>query len=257
MNSHCRVTIISCLLAFAQLPAATAQTTPDDGVTGLWAYETSFPTGLGGELTIARRDASWQGSIGGLTADAKASGREVRIVFPDEGGTFRGYLDSDGRLLRGFWVRREMIDDPRYPEGAAQGYAMPLTLCPAGNDRWQATVTPLPDPFTLYLNIFRDESGALKAAIRNPEHHRHGPAMQLHATLEGDRLRLGAAAEPGEDDLVAAVKRDPGRIAMRWESLRRTISLARATPAQAALFTARPLSEPGYVYREPQDLGDG
>jgi CubicO group peptidase (beta-lactamase class C family) len=81
--------------------------------------------------------------------------------------------------------------------------------------------------------------------------------MQMFATIEGDRLRLGAAAEPGESDLFATVKRDPERIDMRWEGLRRTISLTRATPAQAAVFTARPRTDPPYVYREPADLGDG
>ena len=246
-----------CLVSMAFVPASRAQATGEELVTGLWAYQTSFPVGLAGELTITRQGDAWQGSIGGATAEGRASANEVRIVFPDEAGLFRGYRDGDGRLLRGFWVRREMLDDPRYPEGAAQGYAMPLTLRPAGANHWQATVAPLPDPFTLYLNVFRDESGALKAAIRNPEHHRYGPAMQMFATVEGDRLRLGAAAAPGEGDLAATIKRDPERIEMRWEGLRRTISLARATPAQAALFTARPRGEPRYVYRQPQDLGDG
>ena len=96
---------------------------------------------------------------------------------------------------------------------------MPLVLRPAGADRWTATVTPLPDPFTLYLNIFRDETGALKAALRNPEMHHHGPAMQLFATLDGDRLRLGKAANPGDDDLTATVSRNPERIDLRWDPL--------------------------------------
>ena len=30
-------------------------------VKGLWAYETKFPVGLAGELTVKRRDGSWQG----------------------------------------------------------------------------------------------------------------------------------------------------------------------------------------------------
>ena len=203
MKSHRRAAIVSCLLALALPPVAEAQESAEEPAMGLWAYESKFPVGLAGELTVMRRDGSWQGSIGGATAEAQANGNEVRIEFPDEGGLFRGYLDPEGRLLRGFWVRREITDDPRYPEGAAQAYAMPLSLRPDGVDRWRANVAPLPDPFTLFLNIFRDEGGVLKAAIRNPEHHRFGPAMQLFATLEGDRLRLGAAAEPGEDDLVA------------------------------------------------------
>jgi len=256
MKPAFRVALTACLLATFLTPAA-AHRTPEDHVTGLWACETAFPIGLAGELTLTRSGSTWQGFIGGVTAEAQARDGKVRFAFPDEGGTFRGYLDTDGRLARGFWARREVTDDPRYPEGAAQAYAMPLDLRPAGADRWKAMVEPLPDPFTLYLNVFLDQGGALKAAIRNPEHHRFGPAMQMFATLDGDRLRLGAAAEPAEDDLLATLKRDPERIEMRWEGLRRAISLARATPEQAARFTARPRSEPRYVYREPDDLGDG
>jgi CubicO group peptidase (beta-lactamase class C family) len=257
MNPLRRGAMIAGLLAIAGLPAVQAQTPNADDIVGLWAYQTRFPIGLEGELTLTRRGDSWRAAIAGAAADATARNGRLRIKFPDEGGTVRGTLDGDGRPQALFWVRREVIDDPRYPEGAGQGYAMPLALRPAGADRWQATVTPLPDPFTLYLNVFHDDSGVLKAAIRNPEMHHHGPAMRLFATLEGDRLRLGAAAEPGEGDLVATFRRDPERIEMRWEGLRRTLSLARATPAQAALFTARPRSDPPYVYRQPQDLGDG
>ena len=245
------------LLAFVLVPAATAQTAPEDAVVGLWTYESSYPVGPAGELTITRRGVAYQGSIGGATAEATVRGRELHIGLTNEGDSFRGYLDAEGRLVRGFWARHEILNDPRYPEGAAQAYAMPLALRPAGTDRWKAKVTPLPDPFTLYLNVFRDQSGVLKAAIRNPEHHRYGPAMQMFATLAGNRLRLGKDAAPGEDDLTAMVSRSPDRIEMYWEGLRRVISLARATPGQAAAFTARPRGEPAYVYRKPEQTGDG
>ncbi len=257
MHAFIRAVAISSLVSMALTPNANAQSAGEVSVEGLWAYETTFPTGLAGELTVSRKETSWQGSIAGATAEAQASGNEVRLAFPEEGGLFRGYLTPEGRLLRGFWVRREVTDDPRYPEGASQGYAMPLTLRPEGADRWRATVMPLPDPFTLYVNIFRDEGGALKAAIRNPEQHLHGPAMQLFATLKGDRLRLGKAAEAADDDLTATVSRSPERIDLRWNAMNRTLGLTRATPAQAALFTARPRSDPRYVYREPQPTGDG
>ena len=256
MQAFVRAAAISGLLSMAFIPEVHAQATSADLITGLWAYETIFPTGLSGELSVTRHDKSWRGSIAGTTAEAQASGNEIRIQFPNEGGLFRGYPDRDGRLVRGFWVRREISDDPRYPEGAAQGYAMPLNLRPmerpAGERRWLRCRS-----FHAVPQRFRDESGALKAAIRNPEHHRFGPAMQMFATLEGDQLRLGKAAAPGDDDLTATVSRSPERIEMHWEGLERSISLARATPAQAALFTARPRTEPRYVYREPQASNDG
>lgn len=257
MKTTSKLGALVCLIAFAQFPVPIALAATADEILGLWAFETSFPVGHSGVLTLVRRGSAWEGSIEGATTTAQAVDGKFRLVFPDEGGTFRGFLDEDGRLTRGFWQRREMLDDLRYPEGASQAYAMPLALRSAGTDRWQARVEPLPDPFMLYLNIFRDEGGTLKAAIRNPEHHRYGPAMQLFATLEGERLRLGAAAERGEDDLLATIRQNPERIEMRWEGLRRTLTLTRATPTQAANFTARPRTDPPYVYRVPQDLGDG
>jgi CubicO group peptidase (beta-lactamase class C family) len=257
MRTPLKAVGVAGLLCIAPFPVPAAWAADAPPVVGLWAHETSFPPGLRGELTLTRRGDTWQAVLGGATAEAQASEGKVRIVFDDEGGTFRGYLKGDGSLERGFWARREMLDDPRYPEGAAQAYAMPLALRAAGADRWQADVEPLPDPFMLYLNVFQDESGALKAALRNPEHHRYGPAMQMFAAFEGDRLRLGAAAEPGQDDLVATFRRNPERIELWWEGLRKRIALTRATPAQAALFTARPRTEPRYRYRAPRDLGDG
>jgi hypothetical protein len=56
MISFCRVAMIVCLLSLAQVPAARGQSSADD-FTGLWAYQTSFPVGLAGELTIERRGA--------------------------------------------------------------------------------------------------------------------------------------------------------------------------------------------------------
>ena len=229
----------------------------DDLVIGLWAQEMSFPVGLAGELIVTRRANGWQAEIAGAQAHGSVQGRDLRIEFPDEGGTLRGYLDRNGQLQRAFWVRREVRDDPRYPEGAAQAYAMPLELRPDGADRWRAVVAPLADPFTLYLHVFRDDDHTLKAAIRNPEHHRFGPALRMYASFDGKALRLGAAAEAAEDDLTATFASNPDRIEMRWEGLKRTITLTRATPAQAALYTARPRTEPAYRYRPPQDLGDG
>jgi CubicO group peptidase (beta-lactamase class C family) len=239
-------------------PPAQAQAGRDDAdVIGLWYYQTHFPVGLEGELAVTRRGDRWRATIAGQEAQAVAQDRFVRIDFAGDGAVWRGYLDARGRLERAYWARREMTHDPRYPEGAAQAYAGPLTLRADGANRWRATVEPLQDPLTLYLNIYRDGQGVLLAAIRNPEHNRHGPAMQLFVTRQGPTLRLGAATAPSESDLAATLMADPERITMYWEGVNRFISLSRATPEQAGQFTARPRTEARYTYRPPQDLGDG
>jgi CubicO group peptidase (beta-lactamase class C family) len=249
--------IAACAGLTLALFTAHAQAQQDHAdIIGLWAYQTTFPVGLEGELTITRRGERWRASIQGQEAEGRAQGRFVRMDFAGDGAVLRGYLDARGRLERAYWARREMTHDPRYPEGAAQAYAGPLTLRRAGANRWRATVTPLQDPFTLYLNIFRDESGALKAAIRNPEHNRHGPAMQLDITRSGDALRFSAPAGSG-GALEARYAPGAQRIEMYWAGIERTLSMARATPEQRALFSARPPGAPRYVYRVPEDLGDG
>jgi CubicO group peptidase (beta-lactamase class C family) len=248
--------LAACACMLFALSSAQAQTTPDDAPLGLWYYRTSFPVGLEGDLTLTRRGDRWRAEIGGQSAEGRAQGGNVRIDFP-EGAVFRGIVGARGVLERAYWARREMTHDPRYPEGAAQAYAGPLTLRAAGANRWRANVEPLADPLTLYLNIFRDGTGALKAAIRNPEHNRHGPAMQLFVARDGPTLRLSAAAEPSENDLIATIMSEPERLTMYWQGINRFIAFMRATPEQAALFTARPHTEPRYAYRVPQDVGDG
>ncbi len=253
MKSLRRVVALAGLCTLAAV-SANAQPAAAGSLEGLWAYQASFPVGLAGELTLSHEGLAWHGAIAGSTADAIAADGKFRLVFPDEGGTVRGYVGADGRLERAYCARREVLDDPRYAEGAAQAYAMPLRLRGSGN-RWQATVTPLPDPVMFYLDLYRDETGTLKAALRNPEHNRFGPAMELFATLERDRLRLAAGAQPADDDLVATIH--PGRIDLPWPDLRRKLTFTRATPAQTALYTARPRDESKYVYRLPKDTGDG
>src|SRR5205085_2114212 len=138
------------------------------------------------------------------------------------------------------------------PFGATQAYAMPIDLRRSGADRWRAAVRPLDDPFTLYLMIFRD-GGTLKAAFRNPEQNSHGPAMQLDVTRDGDSLRFGGQLNPApaEAHLDATLLHTPERISVAWSALNRTIALARATPQETALFSARPSGTPRYTYREP------
>lgn len=237
--------------------SAQAQPAPGGDPLGLWFYQTSFDVGLDGELTITRRGDRWRASIEGQVAEGVAEGGVSHLVFPGDGAVLRLYLDARGRVESAYWARREMIHDPRYPEGAAQAYAAPLTLRAHGANRWRATVEPLLDSLTLYLNIYRDAEGALRAAIRNPEHNRYGPAMQLFVSRDGPTLRLGAAAEPAESDLTVTLMPDPERIVMFWQGVNRFVSFARATPEQTARFTARPLNSPRYTYRQPEDLGDG
>src|SRR4051794_12754156 len=98
------------LLALACASSAAPASGPEASAVGLWSYRTAYPTGLRGELVITHQGARWHAALGKARADATASGPEVRLVFPGEGGVFRGRLEHG--VLRGFWIRRGVTEDP-------------------------------------------------------------------------------------------------------------------------------------------------
>jgi CubicO group peptidase (beta-lactamase class C family) len=253
MRTALRLAVLAGVFALFALPGA-AQ--PDESAIGLWAYRANFPVGLKGELTLSHRGAHWHASIGGATADADASGNDVRLTFANGGGAFRGTLEHGA--LTGFWLRRPVTDDPRYPFGEALSYAGPLALHAASPGRWRATVAPLEDTFTLYLKIFRDQDGALKAAFRNPEQNSHGPAMWFSVTPEGDVLHFSAQLD-NKPEIRFDAKRlhAPERIAVFWDDMKQTLELSPIAPAQADRFFPRLPGTAPYVYRQPPVTGDG
>lgn len=240
-------------------PCGWAEPPADPDITGLWVHRSSYEVGLHGQLTLTRHGTRWLAAIGGQNATGVVKNYELRFAFAHDGGEFRGTLADNGRALTGFWVRRAMSEDPRYSAGATQAYAMPLAVHPAGAGRWQALVRPLPDPFTLYLKIFRDGDGTLKAAFRNPEQNSHGPAMQLSVTRTGDALQFSTPPDPASAavHLDATLKQAPERIALLWSDVKRVVALSRATAEDAAAFYARPPGSAPYVYREPPATDDG
>ena len=256
-----RATIASTAWLIWMLPAVAwaAEPAPGTGLIGLWVHKTTFAVGLHGTLTISRQGQSWRASMGGKQATASVDKNELRFVFAQGGGEFRGTLKDDGRVLTGFWLRRAILDDPRYAAGATQSYAMPLSVQPAGPGRWHALVNPLQDPFTLYLKIFSASDGSLKAAFRNPEQNSHGPAMQLGVKRDGESLRFAAAPEAAGADLHVdgSLRQSPQRIEVYWADLKRTVTLTRATGEDAARFYPRAPGVAPYVYHPPSDAHDG
>lgn len=226
-----------------------------DAAVGLWSYHVSYPVGLKGELVLMHTGDTWHGTIGGVAADGTQSGREVRIAFPNDGGVFRGTFENG--TLHGFWVRRQVMEDPNFPFGQALNYAGSLELNPAGAGRWRATVVPLEDTFTLYLKIFRDTDGTLKAAFRSPELNSRGGAGQFDVTRDGDALHLSAKLDEGEVKHDATLLHGPDRIAIFWDDLKKTIELTRTARAAATRFFPRMPGSAPYVYRMPAKTSDG
>lgn len=227
-------------LLLAALAALVAVSLAADDLEGLWSYKTEFGPAPA-ELTVTRAGKTWQATFAGATVTAD------KPVFRFPGSAFRGTLRGDA--IDGYWTRPGVTTDPRYPGGSSQAFATPLLLRRAGRNTWRATVRPLPDPFTLYLKVFRDADGVLLAAFRNPEQNSIGGAMQFRVTRDGSAIHFAA----GEDvRLEATLKGD--RLEIFWPDLDRTIELTRGNSDR---FFPRPPSAPPYDYARPPETGDG
>lgn len=228
-----------------------------DSLIGIWSHATSFGSPLEGELTVTREGSGWRARIAKTEMRFQSPPERIRFEFPESGGQFRGALTAQG--MRGFWIRPAATADPRYPGGSSQTFVTPLVLSPAGPEAWHGTVRPLPNPFTLYLRIFRNEEGALIGAFRNPEQHSHGSAMQYRVTREANIVRFTAGADPAapEHKLEATRMAAPDRLRIAWEDAGSSIELRRRTPEEAANFFPRPPGSAPYIYRQPPALGDG
>ena len=257
-----RATLAGALLFFAfgahAQEGPPAPPPPDDTLVGVWSYQTSYGSPLRGLLTIARQGGGWRAQLADSEVTFQSEARNLRFAFPGDRGRFRGRLGAEGEI-RGFWIRPGITADPRYPGGSSQPYATPMTLSPAGKNAWRGTVLPLDDPFTLYLEIFRNQAGALIGAFRNPEQNSHGPAMQHRVTQEGDDVRFTAGADPAPDAASFEARYLPAtdRLRLRWDDLGTDIELARASDEKTAGYYPRPRYEAPYVYQPPAPNGDG
>src|SRR5262245_41445034 len=83
-------------------PAADARA---DSLMGLWGTRVPLGPELRGELRVARRDATWEASLGGQRTTFTVARDTVRFTMPGDRGGFRGVLSADRRTLEGCWIQ--------------------------------------------------------------------------------------------------------------------------------------------------------
>jgi CubicO group peptidase (beta-lactamase class C family) len=243
------------LLLHASPPAPAAG--PEDELIGLWGHGTTFGPMLQGEIVVSRQDDRWRATFGGLEAAVEVQGTRLSAVFPENIGKFRGEL-VDNRAIWGFWIRRGITEDPRFPGGSSQAFASAVTLSLAGPNRWRGDVVPIKDRFKLYLSVFRNDDGMLLGAFRDPFMNRNGGASRFRVTREGDDVLFSQPTEAGGwETRLEATLADHDRIQLRWPDLDREIELRRHAADDITQYWPRPPGDPPYTYKRPPEIGDG
>jgi CubicO group peptidase (beta-lactamase class C family) len=243
-----RAALAATLLSSA-VPASAA---PDpESLIGLWSSRSASIPGLHGVLTVTRNGAGWRATLGGQTAEAHSDGRDLRLVFPNEGGQFRGSLTAPGRI-EGFWLQ------PAKGFGALrEPLASPLILRSFAKGAWRGDVRPLVNSFTLYLKVFRDTDGAVVAALRNPEANFNGGRTQFLVNTDGPAVRLTTRPVEGQRTITLNARRDGEHLRLTLPGVERDFDLVRGDPKLAAPFFPRPPGGPAYAYRTPPQRNDG
>lgn len=239
-----KLLILAAVMALAA-PMAHAQVPAVDSVApleGLWVSENQFGPALSGEIEISRESAGWSARLAGAEARAAA----LDLEFPDGQGRFAGVVADHGRAIDGMWFQ-----PPGLP---GQAYATPMRLERVRANLWRGSVTPLPQTFTLFLRVTRDEEGRWVGAFRNTEFNMNGGVSNFSISRDGSAVDF--VAPDGGGRRGAELLAGGDRLRLAWPPLPVPLVLSRRDEG-ATGYLPRPAGTAAYVYAPPARLGDG
>ncbi len=224
---------------------------------GLWQAHRNFGPALRGTLTLTRQNGRWHAEIAGQSADAGSQGDQLQAAFPGDQGEFQGALDPKAGQIRGHWIQARTVT-------TGSRFASPVTLKPAGRDRWRGDVVPLDEKFTLYLVATAREDGSVGAFLRNPDRNLGVFLNVDHLERAGDTVRLVGSWRNNkplkvlaEGTYHAGETRADDRLSVYLADRGGSFDFARVEPEAPSGFFARG-SQPGpYQYFPPPAEDDG
>ena len=242
-----RVAIIG-LIALT-VASAQAQTTVDpNDLTGLWTAKQRFGPDVRGKLTITRSGAAHSADIMGFTVPVRAQNGELSFELPNGGGGFRGKVQSNGRIF-GIWFPVPVGD---------LGPATPVTLAPAGPNRWVGQIVPQEDELTFHLLLRARPDGSYSAMLRNPERD-FGAVLGVRGlSRNGNQVNL-IGGRSARDTVILTGSYDTARSVITFQLPFRGGGSYdfRRDDDEWSGFYPRGRKPSRYVYRVPPALDDG
>lgn len=244
---------VMCAVAIGLSPAIAQTPSEAPAIDGLWAAHMRYGPDVRGPLLIERREGGSIAEIAGVRVAAQVEGREVRFELPNGAGSFRGRFNARETAITGHWIQ------PRTMSGG-MAMASPVTLARLRAGAWQGDVAPLNDAITMFLMIRTDETGVMRAYLRNPE--RNVGVFQQIDRIErrGNHLTMiGRFRGRGQERVFAEAEYDQNNdlIPFHFAQFGVTMDFAQASPEDARLFYPRGETPAPYAYTTPPTLDDG
>jgi CubicO group peptidase (beta-lactamase class C family) len=245
--------VLACALVLAVAPAAAQTPAEAPNIDGLWAARMRYGPDVRGPLLIERRQGRLIAEIAGREVEAREANGEIRLELPNGAGSFRGRFSNREASITGHWVQ------PRTMSGG-MAMASPVTLTRLRTGAWQGNVAPMDDAITMFLSIHTDESGVIRAYLRNPE--RNVGVLQQIDRIErrGNHLTMiGRFRGRGQEQVFAEAEYDHNNdlIPFHFPQFGVTMDFTQASPEDKRSFYPRGETPAAYAYAPPPVLDDG
>ncbi|MFN2602570.1 MAG: serine hydrolase domain-containing protein [Gemmatimonadaceae bacterium] len=233
----------------------------DDALIGLWGSESFIGPYLRGPITIANDGKTWRAIVSSAETKFAPAGDSVRFAFAGDLGEFRGAFARNRTAIEGWWIQPDGTKEQgrHDPGGLSQPFATPLTLTLVRPNLWRGNIVPLDDTFTLYLNIWRESSGALTGAFKNPELNLRGGSAQFHVNVVNDSVIFTARPDSSEPEIrrVAHFDSVHKQLDVWWPQIERGLIMFPRTPDQAVAYFPKLPRGVKYSYAAPPPDNDG
>lgn len=243
-----RLAICALITTITLIACGTAQTQFTEPPLGLWVW-TADEAKSHFELRIEKVEDKWRAQLQSAQAEIRVSNGVITVEGPD-GQSFSGRLSEDESTIEGRWF--QPLSDLGYQE-----MVTPVSVPHAGEGEWRAEITTQPRPFTVFLDVFKNDDGDILATIRNPERNEIQGATRFRVIAEAEgRWTLLVGQGDREVRNALSLNQDQS-LHLEHDRFDAGVSLKPATEKNALRYYSRPQSDTPARYTPPPQLDDG
>jgi len=219
---------------------------------GLWKAQHWFGPVSRGTLIIQKTGAAYTADMMGRSVQVRLERKELSFELPDGQGSFRGRM-ARGNIILGHWY-----PPPSHALLVGFKFASPITLKPAGPDKWIGTVEPFEDAFTFYLLVKKRPDGTFAAILNNPDRN-YGAQIGVQSIAMSDNkvTLLDRRSSQKEETPVAAGVYDTANDVLTLSFPDRGGTYDFTRDSDESNFYPRGRHPGRYVYRQPLSRNDG
>lgn len=204
-------------------------------------------------VKITRANDRWSMRVDDEPVIATKAKGQIGFSLPN-GQSFIGSLLSNNTIA-GTWFQ------PNADIGYYSKMATLVTFTSSADKEWQGNVHLQPRPYHLFLDIFEDENGAVKAAVRNPQRNDMLGArvFDFQYLSDEDKVQNWQLFAKGRNQEIAIplIYADNKTITLEHSLVPKTAVFYKAKKSELEKYYSRTRSDQAIQYQSVKQLDDG